>query len=222
MEKLPIGSRVEWTLPPKKSQFGPFFWLGCIFAALLLLLPKNEEEAPERAEMGIIQSFPESYLETMPDAPDHIRKYILRFQKVAIAEQEKYGIPASIKMAQGILESGAGTSRLTRGSNNHFGVKCHRPACKHQNCVNACDDSCDDYFRKYETAWLSWREHSLILADEGKRYAKYKTKCDDYKCWANGLQKSGYATSRTYAKKLIGIIETYDLHKLDKGATFAP
>ena len=222
MEKLPIGSRVEWTLPPRKDKFGPFFWLGCIFAALLLLLPKNEAKPAEHAQMGIISNFPEMYLETMPDAPTHIRKYILRFQSVAIAEQKKYGIPASIKMAQGILESGAGTSRLTNGSNNHFGVKCFAKGCRHTGCVNACDDSCDDHFRKYETAWMSWRDHSLILSDPTKRYAKYITKCDDYKCWANGLQKSGYATSKTYAKKLIGIIEKYDLQKLDKGLTFAP
>lgn len=148
-------------------------------------------------------------------------RYILRFQHVARAEHEKYGIPASVKMAQGILETAGGTSKLARELNNHFGIKCKERNCHAGHCSNYTDDSHKDFFLRHQTAWESWRTHSKLLANPEWRYAKYISQCgNDYKCWAEGLQASGYATSKQYAAALKRLIERYDLHQLDKGKHF--
>jgi flagellum-specific peptidoglycan hydrolase FlgJ len=218
MEKLPIGSTVTWDITPKATFDG--WWLVVIGSGLLVLLAAFWPSAtpPDQVEAIAIAAIPE---QKHLVAPDEVVNYVKRFQSVAIAEHEKFGIPASVKMAQGILESASGTSSLTRASNNHFGIKCHYRGCKHRNCVNKCDDSCRDYFVKYETAWLSWRAHSLLLSNPDFRYASLISSCgDDYKCWAAGLQKKGYATSKQYQKKLVNIIEKYELNHLDKGNKF--
>lgn len=146
--------------------------------------------------------------------------YILRFQKVAIAEHRKYGIPASIKMAQALLESNAGTSRMAKDINNHFGMKCHARSCEKGHCKNYHDDSHKDFFRAFDSAWASWRAHSVLLS--GERYNHLPAKCgNDYKCWAKGLKEAGYATDRNYATKLIKRIEQYNLQILDDGKTFS-
>lgn len=138
--------------------------------------------------------------------------YIKRFAKVAIAEQKKFGIPASIKLAQGLLESNAGKSRLCTMYNNHFGIKCYSKTCKKGHCSNYSDDSHKDFFRTYETAWESWRHHSQFL--QGDRYKHLQALgTDDYKGWAKGLKKAGYATDKNYDKKLIDIIELYGLNQ---------
>jgi flagellum-specific peptidoglycan hydrolase FlgJ len=132
--------------------------------------------------------------------------YIKRFRHVAKAEERKYGIPAPIKLAQALLESDAGDSRLAQANNNHFGIKCFSRKCKPGHCVNFTDDTHKDFFRKYDNAWENFRAHSLFLQKE--RY-KHLQKLDpkDYKGWAQGLQKAGYATDPRYAEKLIGIVE---------------
>lgn len=145
--------------------------------------------------------------------------YILRFQSVAIAEHRKYNIPASVKMAQGLIESAAGTSKMAVEINNHFGMKCFSRNCKKGHCSNFHDDSHKDFFRKFDSAWASWRAHSQLLT--GERYAHLPAQCGtDYKCWAKGLKNAGYATDKNYAQKLIGRIEKYRLYELDKGKTF--
>lgn len=141
-----------------------------------------------------------------------VERYIKRFKVIAIQEQTKYGIPASVTLAQGILESASGQSTMAIKDNNHFGIKCHNK-CLGCRCANYADDDIYDMFRIFETAWESYREHSKILM--GSRY-KHLLKCKDYKCWANGLQKAGYATSKRYAKNLINIIERYKLYQYDK------
>lgn len=143
--------------------------------------------------------------------------YIRRFQQIAIAEMDKYGIPASISMAQGILESNAGNSRLATEANNHFGVKCKQRNCPKGHCMNYHDNSHKDFFVKYNNAWESWRDHSKLLANPDWRYAYMIKDCgNDYACWAKGLKAKGYAyPGKTYDKKLIDIIEKYQLHKLD-------
>lgn len=145
---------------------------------------------------------------------DHCRNYVKRFAKVAIEEREKYGIPASITLAQGLLESNVGDSRLSVESNNHFGIKCKRK-CKGCTCRNYVDDDVYDMFRVFDTAWESYREHSLLL--NGKRY-QHLLKLDhlDYEGWAHGLKKAGYATDKKYAQKLIKIIETMKLYRYDQ------
>lgn len=138
--------------------------------------------------------------------------YIERFTKVALNEQEKYGIPASITLAQGIIESNAGRSKMAQRDNNHFGIKCTLK-CIGCRCANYADDDVYDMFRIFESAWESYREHSKVLLKD-----RYKScfKSKDYKHWANELQRCGYATSKKYAQGLIRLIEYYKLYKLDK------
>lgn len=140
--------------------------------------------------------------------------YIKRFKATAVSEMKKYGIPASITLAQGILESNGGVSRLANDNNNHFGLKCFSKSCGKGHCSNYHDDGHKDFFRKFDTAWESYRAHSLLL--NGPRYRHLsKLKRTDYKSWAKGLQKAGYATNNRYAANLIQLIESLDLHKYD-------
>jgi flagellum-specific peptidoglycan hydrolase FlgJ len=139
-----------------------------------------------------------------------VDNYIKRHKGIAKAEEEKFGIPVAITLAQGLLESDAGGSRLARNNNNHFGIKCFSTTCTKGHCVNYTDDTHKDFFRNYESAWGSFRGHSLLL--QKPRYASlYKLKKSNYKGWAYGLQKAGYATDKRYGKKLITIIEVLEL-----------
>lgn len=140
-------------------------------------------------------------------------KYIEKYSDVAVDHMQKYHIPASITLAQGLLESGAGMSDLARYSNNHFGIKCHRdwdgPS------VYAPDEGTKACFRKYKTVEDSYRDHAEFLA-YGSRYSVlFDLSITDYKSWARGLQKTGYATDKAYANKLIKLIEDYELYRFD-------
>ena len=140
--------------------------------------------------------------------------YIEKYSHIAIKHMEKHKIPASITLAQGLLESGAGQSELTKSSNNHFGIKCHRDWMGGR--VYAKDDSPNDCFRKYSKAEDSFDDHSQFLV-QGTRYSfLFRLSPTDFKGWAEGLQKSGYATDRAYANKLIKLIEDYELYLFDK------
>lgn len=150
--------------------------------------------------------------ETLKDK--EVKAYVKHYAKVAKTEMKKYNIPASIKMAQALLESRNGTSTLAVKNNNHFGIKCFSRRCKTNHCSNFNDDHHKDFFRKFKNSWESWRSHSKIL--QAKRYQGLKKYGKDYKKWAVGLKKAGYATDKTYDKKLIRIIEKYKLYKLDK------
>lgn len=150
----------------------------------------------------------------MPDTTAQSRRnqqyeaYIEKFYRLAQEHQQRYGIPASITLAQGLLESGAGTSELSRKANNHFGIKCHEwdGATIHYK---------RDCYRKYRNAEESYRDHSEFLLRD--RYQNlFKLKLTDYKGWARGLKKYGYATDPSYAEKLINIIELYDLNRFVK------
>jgi len=138
--------------------------------------------------------------------------YIAKYHQIAEIQQHEYGIPASITLAQGLLESGAGQSRLAIEANNHFGIKCHGWTGEG---IYADDDLKNECFRKYKSADDSYEDHSAFLVN-GKRYASLFTlNPTDYESWAHGLKKAGYATDPTYAFKLISIIEDYELHKFD-------
>jgi LysM repeat protein len=146
-------------------------------------------------------------------------KYIKQYSALAVAHQKKYGIPASITLAQGILESGSGQSRLTVSSNNHFGIKCHSSWTGEK--TYADDDRKHECFRKYKNAADSYDDHSLFLTN-GDRYAfLFKLKPTDYRRWAKGLQEAGYATDKAYANSLIKIIEDYELYHYDLGVSAA-
>lgn len=151
--------------------------------------------------------------EIVKEKVGNCKDYVKQFLKVAQAEKEKFGIPVSITLAQGLLESNAGDSRLALESNNHFGIKC-RSKCKGCTCRNYTDDDVYDMFRVFESVWESYREHSKLLT--GKRYRHLlKLDATDYKRWAHGLKKAGYATDKRYAEKLIKIIEELNLDRFD-------
>ena len=143
--------------------------------------------------------------------------YIDQYKDLAIAEMLKYNIPASITLAQGLLESGAGTSELTRNSNNHFGIKCHNwsgATTRHD------DDERQECFRAYRDAYESYEDHSRFLVSQPRYRKLFKLDVTDYKGWAKGLKSCGYATNPAYAKQLIGIIELYQLHRYDKAKKY--
>lgn len=177
----------------------------------------KEKKTPEKGSFSI---FPERSKDYFADAAGDnakdrkIKRYIRRFKDVAITEKERYGIPASIKMAQAIVESNSGQSGLAQKNNNHFGIKCFSKTCKKGHCSNFGDDSHKDFFRKYDSAWESWRAHSKMIV--GGRYKPLLKHGDDYRKWAHGLKKRGYATAKHYEQTLVGIIEKYHLHTLDK------
>ena len=140
-------------------------------------------------------------------------EYIKQYSSLAVDQMNRYKIPASITLAQGLLESGAGQSVLARKSNNHFGIKCHNTWRGRK--VYHDDDARDECFRAYRKVEESYEDHSKLLT-QGARYAfLFKLKITDYKGWARGLKKAGYATDPSYANRLITIIEDYDLYKYD-------
>ncbi|RPG36599.1 MAG: LysM peptidoglycan-binding domain-containing protein [Muricauda sp. TMED12] len=140
--------------------------------------------------------------------------YIETFAEIAQYEMRAYGIPASITLAQGILESGSGRGELTLKTNNHFGIKCHTGWQGEFDFHD--DDAKGECFRKYNHPMYSFRDHSIFLSTRSRYAFLFNYKRDDYKKWAHGLRQAGYATDRKYPQKLISIIESYDLHKYDE------
>ena len=140
--------------------------------------------------------------------------YIKKYRELAVEEMKKYHIPASITLAQGLLESGAGQSSLARKSNNHFGIKCGGDWTGKT--VSHDDDARGECFRAYKHPKDSYEDHSKFLAGRPRYASLFKLKITDYKGWARGLKKAGYATNPRYADQLIGIIELYELHKYDE------
>jgi len=140
--------------------------------------------------------------------------YIDTYKAVAIREMGEYKIPASITLAQGILESGAGQSELAKKSNNHFGIKCHNDWTGEK--VYYDDDAKDECFRKYDEVEDSYRDHSEFLSSKQRYAALFELDIDDYKGWAKGLKAAGYATNPKYADLLISMIEEYELYQYDK------
>lgn len=139
--------------------------------------------------------------------------FVKRFQKTAKEEAENFGQPASVALAQGIVESDAGRSQLSRLHNNFFGEKCFSRTCGKGHCVNYSDDHRKDFFKKFKSAWLSWRSHSKFLQKE-----RYKPcfKKSNYKGWCKCLKETGYATDKKYDSILIQNIEKYRLYEFDK------
>lgn len=140
-------------------------------------------------------------------APDYIKRYAA----LAVQEMNIYGVPASISLAQGLIESRAGTSKLAMENSNHFGIKCFSRNCKRGHCTNFTDDTHKDFFVKFPSPWHSWREHSKILS--GARYKSLKGQ--GWQKWAEGLQSLGYATDNCYAVTLKRMITEYGLQKFD-------
>ncbi len=144
---------------------------------------------------------------------DKIIEYIKNFSHFAVIEMYRYKIPASITMAQAILESGAGTSNLAINANNHFGIKCHADW-EGMNYIQD-DDESTECFRKYFSTEESFRDHSLFIVSRMKYAELFNLPIYDYKLWCYKLKECGYATQKEYPEKLINIIEKYELYKLD-------
>lgn len=140
--------------------------------------------------------------------------YIKKYREIAVHEMKKHHIPASITLAQGLLESGAGRGELARKANNHFGIKCggrwNGRTVRHD------DDARNECFRAYKNAEDSYKDHSKFLRDGARYQFLFDLKITDYKGWAKGLKKAGYATDSKYAYRLINLIELYDLYEYDR------
>ena len=152
---------------------------------------------------------------------DEIRAYIDKYKQIALDQEKEFGIPAPITLAQGILESGAGTSSLTVNTNNHFGIKAlggwEGPV------YLAWDDEpVKSRFRKYTSAADSFRDHSLVLKNSSRYRSLFQKSVFDYRSWAVGLQTAGYATAKNYAKALIGYIDAYALYSINGGVKLRP
>ncbi len=148
-----------------------------------------------------------------------VEEYIETFAEIAQFEMKAYGIPASITLAQGIVESGFGRGELTRKTNNHFGIKCHtgwEGQFDHHD-----DDEIGECFRKYNHPMYSFRDHSIFLSSRSRYASLFNLRKDDYKGWARGLKAAGYATDKRYPQKLIDFIERYQLYKYDSADAVA-
>ena len=142
-----------------------------------------------------------------------VDRYVKTYSKVAQEEMISYDIPASITLAQGILESGMGDSRLASQANNHFGIKCHKEWLGKR--IYHDDDEKGECFRVYKDPRRSYRDHSLFLTTRSRYDFLFDLKKTDYKSWAKGLKKAGYATDPKYPDKLISLIERYRLDRYD-------
>ena len=145
-------------------------------------------------------------------------QYIEKFSSEAVNQMVQYKIPASITLAQGILESNNGNSELAKYGNNHFGIKCHNWEGEG---IYQDDDAKNECFRKYASALESFQDHSLFLSKRSRYSFLFNLKLEDYKAWAKGLKKAGYATNPQYANILISLIEKHELYQFDKSSLLA-
>lgn len=150
-----------------------------------------------------------------------IQSYISQYKQIALDQEREYGIPATITLAQGILESGAGKSGLTRNANNHFGIKAYG-GWTGRIYLAWDDEATKSKFRWYNSASESFKDHSVFLKNNSRYRSLFTKSVYDYRGWANGLQRAGYATSPTYAKALIGYIDAYKLYAINGGVKLRP
>lgn len=189
--------------------FAAFFLVSCgtkkvVYTTEVKRAAKKIENTPPKVSTKKLEEL---------DARTRMKVYALQYAELAQNEMKKYGIPASITLAQGLLESQAGIGQLAVKSNNHFGIKCHKgwngPSVSHD------DDAKGECFRKYKRVDQSYRDHSEFLSNRERYSDLFKMKKTDYVSWAHGLKKAGYATDPQYAYKLISLIERYELWKFD-------
>ncbi len=169
---------------------------------------------PEKKEDDGLYPLPEDSGEFQQIEIGSISEYIDEFAEIAQFEMKAFGIPASITLAQGLLESGFGKGELAAKTNNHFGIKCHTGWEGDFDYYD--DDEKGECFRKYNHPMYSYRDHSLFLTSRSRYSFLFDLRPTDYKKWARGLSKAGYATDRKYPQKLISLIEQHGLHKYDR------
>jgi len=180
---------------------------------------KPEVKEQIQPSLEEIDQAPNTVAEVPMTAEQRMSMYIESFAPIAIEEMRLYGIPASITLAQGILESGSGSGTLAIKANNHFGIKCHTTWTGER--VYHDDDELGECFRKYTDVKYSYRDHSLFLTQRSRYADLFKLKISDYQGWARGLKKAGYATDPKYPDKLISLIERFDLWQFDRGGALA-
>ncbi len=174
----------------------------------VVLTPKGDDVTTPEVEEHVENTKPKRSTPSINSTAD----YVAYYSDIAQDEMRKYGVPASITLAQGILESGSGKGRLSIEANNHFGIKCHDwTGAK----IYHDDDAKQECFRKYNNAKYSYRDHSLFLTSRRRYMGLFKLAKDDYKGWAKELRKAGYATDRKYPQKLVALIERYKLYNYD-------
>jgi len=171
----------------------------------------SKADSPNKGEKADLPAEPSKFIRFKIDSPT---EYIETFAETAQLEMMGYGIPASITLAQGLLESGNGKGELAMKTNNHFGIKCHKGWEGDYDFHD--DDEKGECFRKYNHPMYSFRDHSIFLTTRSRYAFLFNLRHTDYKGWARGLRKAGYATDPKYPQKLIYLIEKYDLHKYDK------
>lgn len=145
------------------------------------------------------------------------QQYINQYKDIAIEQMQRYHIPASITLAQGLFESGAGRSELARNGNNHFGIKCNGWGGRR---IYHDDDERNECFRSYDNAYESYEDHSKFLTGSSRYRSLFQLKITDYKGWAKGLKAAGYATNPQYAQKLIDLIQLYKLYRYDSAKDY--
>lgn len=175
--------------------------------------PKVEEQKKSVPDASNNQTQQIETTEEKPNFNNPVEAYIWKYAGVAQEEMKLYGIPASIKMAQGILESGSANGDLAQRSNNHFGIKCSNWEGER---VYHDDDELQECFRKYVDPKYSFRDHSLFLYERPRYAFLFDYEITDYKAWAKGLRRAGYATDKKYPDKLISLIERFKLYELDQ------
>ncbi len=203
--------------------------IGIFFVGCKSKKAVTHRKSRHKTERVIVRTNPKPIDETLPNPTDEhkveelpsnapyaevLNAYIETYREIAMEEMLQYGIPASITLAQGILESGAGRGELTRKAHNHFGIKCHTGWSGER--VYHDDDEKGECFRKYKDPKYSFRDHSLFLTERSRYQDLFKLRKDDYKGWAKGLKKAGYATDPKYPDKLISIIEKNNLTQYDQ------
>ena len=159
-----------------------------------------------------------SSLKTISDVENTVEQkinfYVKKYAPAATKNMRFFKIPASITLAQGILESGYGEGTLAKKANNHFGIKCHKEW--KGKSITHDDDEKDECFRSYKNPLKSYRDHSLFLVDRDRYSSLFTLNRKDYKGWAIGLKAAGYATDPKYAEKLISLIERFNLTRFDE------
>ena len=198
--------------------------LICLLTIGFLTSCKSKKQAvhskPKTAHHKVVEKIKEERV-TQIDTNTEVKsiiftsteEYINFFKDAAMEEMRIYKIPASITLAQGVLESSSGNSELTKKSNNHFGIKCHKEWLGDHTFHD--DDEKGECFRVYADPKTSYRDHSLFLTSRSRYSNLFKFEPGDYVSWAQGLSEAGYATDRRYPAKLIGLIEKFELHKYD-------
>ena len=176
--------------------------------------PDKKEASKTSTDDGGLYPMPEDSGKFVRFEINNVQEYIDTFSEVAQFEMKAYGIPASITLAQGLLESGFGRGELAMKTNNHFGIKCHTSWQGDYDFHD--DDEKGECFRKYNHPMYSYRDHSIFLTSRSRYASLFDLRNTDYKKWANGLKKAGYATDKKYPHKLISLIERYDLTQYDR------